>query len=175
VVQVVVGRIGRPHGVRGELSVQSRTDEPERRFAAGVVLHTDHPPRKVLTVRAARPHGNRLLVSFAEVADRTSAEALHGVLLSAEVDEAERPEDPEEFYDRQLLGLAAVTTDGRAVGVVSDVLHLPAHDLLAIRPTTGPQVLVPFVSDLVPDVDVAAGRVVIADRPGLLEPADDQG
>jgi 16S rRNA processing protein RimM len=175
VVQVVVGRVGRPHGVRGELAVQPRTDEPERRFAAGAVLHTEHAPLPLVTVRAARPHGTRLLVSFAEVVDRTSAEALQGVLLSAEVDEAETPEDPEEFYDRQLLGLAAVTTEGRAVGVVSDVLHLPAHDLLAIRPAVGPEVLVPFVTDLVPDVDITAGRVVIADRPGLLEPADDQG
>jgi 16S rRNA processing protein RimM len=173
VVEVVVGRLGRPHGVRGEIAVQLRTDEPERRFAPGATLATDRPGHPALTVRAARRHGPRLLVSFAEVRDRTRAEGLQGALLSADVDEAETPADPDEFYDRHLVGLNAVTPDGLDVGVVTQVMHLPAHDVLSITSALGEELLVPFVTELVPRVDLSAGRVVVSDLPGLLDPADE--
>jgi 16S rRNA processing protein RimM len=83
------------------------------------------------------------------------------------------PEEPEEFYDHQLRGLEVVTTDGAAAGVVADVLHTGAQDLLVVRRSGRDDALVPFVSALVPEVDTAAGRVVVADRPGLLEPLPD--
>ena len=168
-MQVVVGRVARPHGIRGEVAVELHTDEPHRRFARGAVLRLADPAGRSLTVRTTREQGARLLVGFAEVADRQAAEALRGVLLTVEVDEEDRPADPEEFYDRQLIGLTAVTTDGSFVGVVTEVMHLPAQDVLVLRGPSGAQALVPFVSELVPSVDVAAGRVVIVDRAGLLE------
>ncbi|HLL09118.1 MAG TPA: ribosome maturation factor RimM [Nocardioidaceae bacterium] len=173
-VEVVVGRLGRPHGVRGEIAVQLRTDEPERRFVPGAALRTDRPLRPVLTVTAVRPHGPRLLLTFAEVSDRTGAEALRGALLCADVDEAERPAGPDEFYDRQLVGLTAVSAGGRKVGVVAQVVHLPAHDLLAITAEAGNELLVPFVAQLVPEVDLSSRRVVLADLQGLLEPQPDE-
>jgi 16S rRNA processing protein RimM len=175
VVEVVVGRLGRPHGVRGEIVVQLRTDEPERRFVPGAALGTDRPHQPVLTVRAVRPHGPRLLLSFVEVPDRTSAEALRGALLCVEVDEAERPTGPDEFYDRQLVGLTAVSADGSRVGEVTHVVHLPAHDLLAISAESGAELLVPFVAQLVPDVDLSSSQVVLAELQGLLEPQPDEG
>jgi 16S rRNA processing protein RimM len=180
--EVVVGRIGRPHGVKGEVSVEVRTDEPDRRFADGVVLGTrtprgsapDGPDRPVaLTVQRTRWHQSRLLVTFAELADRTAAEALRGLTLVTDVDTAEVPDDPEEFYDHQLVGLAVVTTEGEAVGEVTEVLHSAGQDLLAVRRSDGGEVLVPFVSALVPVVDVPGGRVEVADRPGLLTPLDE--
>lgn len=164
-MRVVVGRIGRAHGIRGDLSVESRTDEPERRFAPGSsVLCRD----AVLTVTASRPHGGRLLVSFDGVEDRTAAERLHGALLEIEVDPQEAPEDEDAFYDHQLVGLSVIV-EGVERGVVVEVLHLPAHDSLLIDLGDG-RVQVPFVEALVPEVDVSAGTVVVADRPGLLNP-----
>ena len=181
-VQLVVGRVGRAHGVRGEVSVEPRTDEPARRFAEGVRLELRTPdgdpvpPGRPasLRVRSWRRHQSRLLVAFDEVADRTAAEGLHGLALVAEVDPAERPEDPEEFYDHQLVGLTVCTTDGAAVGTVAEVLHGGGQDLLAVRTTDGREALVPFVAALVPNVDVPAGRLEVADRPGLLGPLDEE-
>jgi 16S rRNA processing protein RimM len=184
--EVVVGRIGKPHGVKGELSVELRTDEPDRRFADGAVLLTENPrggaphgPDRPtsLTVGSTRWHQSRLLVSFAEVDDRNRAEAVRGLLLVATVDDSETPQDPEEFYDHQLVGLSVVTTDGAEVGELSEVVHGSAQDLLSIRTPDGREVLVPFVSQLVPTVDVPSGRIVVEDRPGLLTPAveDEEG
>ena len=181
--EVVVGRIGRAHGVKGEVSVEPRTDEPERRFADGAVLTTRTPGGAgtqtaerpaTLTVRRTRWHQSRLLVTFVGVDERTAAERLRGLSLVVDLDPDEVPEDPEEFYDHQLVGLAVSTTDGVAAGEVADVIHGASQDLLAIRTAEGREVLVPFVSALVPVVDVPAGRLEVADRPGLLTPLPDE-
>ena len=183
---VVVGRIGKPHGLKGEVSVELRTDEPERRFSDGMVLATeaptggpshgpDRPP--ALTVQTSRWHQSRLLVTFAGVGDRNRAEALRGLLLVATVDASDAPADPEEFYDHQLVGLRVVTSTGTDVGEVAEVVHGAAQDLLSVRTPDGGEVLVPFVAQLVPTVDVPGGRIVVEDLPGLLAPAaeDEEG
>ena len=181
--EVVVGRIGKPHGIHGELSVELRTDEPERRFAAGAALATQTargsspsgPDRPAtLTVRSTRWHQSRLLVRFEEIDDRTAAERVRGLVLVTDVDPAERPEDPEEFYDHQLVGLTVCTTAGAQVGEVAQVIHGAGQDLLAVHTPEGREVLVPFVAELVPVVDVPAGRVEVADLPGLLTPDADE-
>ena len=172
-MQVVVGRIGRPHGIRGEVTVEVRTDDPELRFAPGSVLTTDPARLGPITVAAARWHSGRLLLSVAGVSDRTAAEGLRGAVLSAEVPDDELPEDPEEFYDHQLRGLAAVSTDGTALGTVTDVVHLPGQDLLSLD-HHGREVLVPFVAEIVPDIDVEAGRIVLDLPQGLLT-LDEEG
>ena len=107
------------------------------------------------------------MVKFEEIADRTAAEASRGTELTCPVDPAEMPDDPDEFYDHQLAGLRVETTDGDVVGELERVLHGAAQDLLVIR-TPDREVLFPFVSALVPEVDVAGGRIVIDDKPGLL-------
>ena len=176
-VEVVVGRIGKPHGVRGEVTVEVRTDEPERHFVVGATL-TAQPPRASasgltsLEVQAVRWHGSTLLVRFAELGDRTAAEAARNTLLVVEVPADREPEDPDEFYDHQLVGLAVVDLDGLPIGEVTGVAH-GAQDLLEIRATDGRDTLVPFVSALVPEVDVLAGRLVVADRPGLVAPFEE--
>jgi 16S rRNA processing protein RimM len=169
-VDLVIGRVGRAHGVRGEVAVDVRTDDPERRFAAGARLQTDPAAAGPLTVVSTRPHQGRLLVRFDEVRDRNAADGLRGVLLTAEVAEEDRPPDPEEFYDHQLVGLQVQDEGGDVVGEVAEVLHHPAHEVLVVRRDEGPDALVPFVAALVPDVDVEGGRVTVADRPGLLDP-----
>ena len=167
---IIVGVIGRAHGVRGEVAVELRTDEPERRFAPGQVLG-DEGGSRVFTVRSVRDHSGRLLVQFAEVADRATAEAVRGTLLVATVDPDERPAEPGEFYDRHLIGLTAATPDGVEVGIVGSVLHLPAQDVLEIETTTGTR-LVPFVTALVPEVDLDTGRLIVIDVAGLLHDRD---
>ena len=174
--EVVVGRIGRPLGIRGEVSVEPRTDEPDRRFVAGarllvrVAAGTAAPAYDTLTVGSVRWHQDRLLVGFEGVPDRTAAEGVRGLLLAVLVDADESPEDPDEYYDHQLVGLRAVTTDGRDVGEVPEVLHSAAQDLLVVRREGREDALVPFVTALVPEVDVAAGRLLVAERQGVLEP-----
>ncbi|AWB92807.1 ribosome maturation factor RimM [Aeromicrobium chenweiae] len=163
---VVIGRIGRAHGIRGELNVDIRTDEPERRFAPGSSVVAG---RRRLTVTKARHHGGRLVVAFDEVPDRNAAEALHGTVLEAEVDPADVPEDPDEFYDHQLVGLEVRSGDA-VVGSVTGLVHLPYQDTLAVD-VDGREVLIPFVTELVPVVDVRGGFVTVADVEGLLDPS----
>jgi 16S rRNA processing protein RimM len=173
---VVVGRIGRPQGVRGEVTVEVRTDDPELRYAAGSVLLTDPAERGPLTVASARDHGGRLVVLFEGVVDRTAAEALRDTLLHVRVADLEPIADPDEFHDFELRGLAAELADGRPLGTVTDVVHLPHGDVLAID-RDGAELLVPFVRAMVPVVDVPGGRVVVDPPEGLLdltEPTDDQ-
>ena len=170
-MRVVVGRIGRPHGVRGEVTVEPRTDEPDERFAPGAVLIVD-PPVNSLGVQRSHWHSGRLLVHFDGVDDRNAAEALRGLLLHVDRDPSELPEDPEEFYDSALLGCHVEMQDGAAVGDVVDVVHLPAQDLLVVRLADDREVMVPFVEAIVPTVDAQARRIVIDPPGGLLDPED---
>ncbi len=174
-MQLVLGRIGRPHGVHGEVSVDVRTDDPERRFAPGAVLDTEPAETGPLTVVKARPHAGRLLVAFSEITDRAGAERVRGTLLVADSTTSAPPDDPEEFWDHDLVGLAAVSTSGASLGAIVDVVHLPSQDLLVVRRDTdgaddsSDDVLVPFVAAIVPTVDVAGGRVVVDPPPGLFD------
>ena len=173
-LEVVVGRIGKPHGLRGEVTVEVRTDEPARRYADGAVLRAE-PPRgsafahATLTVVRTRWHQTTLLVTFAQLADRDAGESARGVVLHATIDAGAAPDDPDEYYDHQLVGLAAYDVEGSHLGEVTGVVH-GAQDLLAIRALDGRDTLVPFVAALVPEVDLAGRRVVVADRPGLVAP-----
>lgn len=168
-MQLVVGRIGRAHGIRGDVAVDVRTDDPERRFAPGATLDTEPPERGPLTVESARWHSGRLLVRFDGCADRSAAESLRGIVLVADSSTSPPPEDPDEWWDHDLVGLAAVSTDGTTIGEVAEVLHPPGADLLVVRRPDGTEALVPFVSEMVPEVDVAGGRLVIAPPEGLLD------
>lgn len=169
-IEVLVGVIGRAHGIRGEVAVEPRTDEPERRFAPGQRLRAEGSGR-VFTVDAARDHSGRLLVHFEELTDRTEAEAVRGTRLLTDVPSTEAPTEDGEFYDRQLVGLLARLTSGEEVGRVISILHLPAQDVLEIETPTGVR-LVPFVEALVPEVDLAAGWLTVADVEGLLSEQD---
>lgn len=166
--EVIVGQVGRPHGVKGAVMVTPRTDEPDLRFAPGRELRVEDSSTTV-QVATSSWHDGRLMARFEQVTDRNGAEALRGAILVAEVASDERPDDAEEFYDRQLVGLEARTTEGQVIGSVAEVVHLPAQDLLAITRPDGTEVLVPFVQALVPEVDLAAGTLLVADPGGLLD------
>ena len=168
-MQLAVGRVVRPHGIRGEVTIEVSTDDPGERFAPGQVLATDPPGIGPLTVESARWHTGRLLVTFAGVGDRDQAERLRGAWLTVDSADLPPPEDPDEFRDTDLIGLRVRTAAGEPVGTVTDVQH-PGQDLLVIEPEEGGgELLVPFVAAIAVEVDVAAGQLVIDPPPGLLE------
>jgi 16S rRNA processing protein RimM len=175
-MQLVVGQISRPHGIRGEVVVEVTTDDPAARFAAGSELAIDPPARGpgparsgVLRIEAVRPHQGRLIIAFDGILDRDAAEELRGVKLCVDSAEVGESEDPDEFNDFQLVGLAVVDVDGKKLGEVVRIEHGPAADLLVVRLTEGRDALVPFVRAIVPTVDVPGGRLVLTPPPGLLE------
>ena len=174
-MQLVVARIGRAHGIKGEVTVEVRTDEPELRLGPGAVLATDPSTTGPLTIEQGRVHSGRLLLRFEGVRDRSAAEALRNTLLIAEVDPEEQPEDPEEFYDHQLIDLDVVTRAGVSVGRIEEVAHPPGQDLLVVRREDGGEALIPFVTEIVPEVDLAAQRIVVDPPPGLLEEIRPEG
>lgn len=168
-MQLVVGRIGRAHGVRGDLFVEPFTDEPDNRFADGAVLETSDGQQ--VTVATSKWHSGRLVIHFVGVDDRTVAEGLRGLELTVDVDPDELPEDPDEYYDHQLVGMQVVC-DGEVIGTISEIIHLPAQDLIAVKRDGLDEALIPFVSEFVPDVDVANKRMTITPPPGLLNDAE---
>jgi 16S rRNA processing protein RimM len=170
-----VGRIVRPHGVRGELVIEPSTDSPDVRFAVDAVLLVTlrSGERRRMTITAARPHSGRLLVCLAGLTDRTVAEDLRGAQLFADVSDLPPTDDPDEFYDHELEGLAVSTVTGEAVGTLLEVLHGPGGELLVVATPEGGETLVPFVREIVVEVDPKAGRIVLDPPPGLLgEDAD---
>jgi 16S rRNA processing protein RimM len=168
-MDLVVGRVGKPHGINGAVTVEVRTDDPDARFAPGSSLRTDPADRGPLTVADLHPRSGGIVVYFEGVDSREGAEALRGTVLV--VDSASLPDlgEPDEWYDHQLVGLAAVDPDGAALGTVTDVVHSAASDLLVVTDADEREHLVPFVREMVPAVDVPAGRVVVAAPEGLFD------
>ncbi|MFC5995267.1 ribosome maturation factor RimM [Pseudonocardia hispaniensis] len=190
---LLVGIVVRPHGLRGELVVEVRTDSPEERFAPGAVLiarsaggarvdtarsaggarmgtaRSAGAHDFALTVESSRPHSGRLLVRFAEAPDRTAAEELRGVRLLIDSADLPPPGDPDEFHVHQLEGLRAELVDGTAVGTVREVVFGPGGELLVLARPDAPDASVPFVAAIVPIVDLERGRVVLDPPEGLLD------
>ncbi|WP_129658714.1 ribosome maturation factor RimM [Rothia halotolerans] len=175
-MQVQVARIGKPHGIRGEVTVQLFTDEPEERFAAGAALGvepaTPLAPRGVLTVAGSRWNKSILVVRFAELSSRNDAEALRNHRLSVESEDTEAEEG---FYEHELVGLEVYAVEdpeqaelGEPVGRVAALQTGAAQDLLHLELADGAPALIPFVEEIVPEVDLEEGRVVICPPPGLL-------
>lgn len=161
----MVARIGRPHGLRGEVTVQSHTDQPAERFVAGAEFVTE-PPLGRLTIRSARLQGKAWVLGFVQVIDREGAEAIRGTRLLAAPD---APGEDDGFYEEDLVGLQVVLPDGSLVGTVTALHQRPAQDLIEIELVAGTAAYVPFVEEIVPEVDLEAGRMVIDPPPGLLE------
>lgn len=170
-MELTVGRVVKAHGVTGEVVVDVRTDDPELRFAPGSVLRARKSgvPDRDLVVDAARNHGSRLLVRLAGVADRTGADAVRGSLLLVDSEVLPPIDDPDEFYDHQLEGLRVQTSAGEQIGVVTEVLHTGAGELLSVRREGAGELLVPFVSAIVTSVSLAGQLIEIDPPDGLLD------
>ncbi|MFC4556114.1 ribosome maturation factor RimM [Georgenia faecalis] len=168
----VVARIAGAHGLRGMVKLEVRTDAPAERFVPGAVLLTEPAERGPLTVAEAAERSGSWQVRFAEVEDRTGAEALRGTML---VVETAPGDDDDAWYPQELVGLRVEHVDGRALGTVAAVEHLPAHDVLVVDEPVGARSMIPFVREIVPVVDVAGGRVVVDPPRGLLaaDPLDE--
>ncbi len=167
-MQVVVGRLGRPHGVKGEINVEVLTDEPEKRFLKGIKL-TLQNQNKELTVVSARVHTKKLLVTFEEISDRNLAEDLKGCYLVVELDNSEIPQAGDAFYEDQLIGLTAVSQNDEVLGEVIEVIYRTAQDLLVIKTLDNREILVPFVDEIVPKVDLTQKRIVLNPPKGLFD------
>ena len=157
-MRLLVGRIGRAHGILGEATIEVRTDEPDRRFAIGNKLQTDSLGE--LTIISGRVHNGILLLGFEGISDRNGIEKLRNVLIYCDVDINEPGIDEDDFHVLQLIGCAAHLQNGEVIGEVTDVINLPGQDLLAIKTQTG-EILIPFVHQLVPVVDIAARKVIV--------------
>lgn len=168
-MELVVARIGRAHGIKGEVTVEVRTDEPELRLSPGAVLQTEPASAGPLTIETGRVHSGRLMLRFAGVKDRTGAEALRNILLIAEVDPAELPEEPDEYYDHQLMDLDVVLEDGTEIGRITEISHLPSQDLFIVERPDGSEVMIPFVEEIVAEIDLEEQRCVITPPPGLID------
>ena len=153
-----VGRIGKAHGILGEATIEVRTDEAEDRFAIGVQLETDN--HGILTVVSARVHNGILLLGFDGITDRNQIELLRNELLYADVDINAPGYDEDDYHVLQLIGCEAFLEDGSLFGTISDVLNLPGQDVLAIATTSG-EVMIPFVHQLVPTVDITHRNLVV--------------
>ena len=163
---VVVARIGKAHGLKGEVTVRVHTDVPERRFVPGATFATDPASAGPLTLRSARLHNGIQLLAFEEAFDRTAAEALRGISLFAEADEVD---EDDAWYEEDLLGFDVVLEDGTAVGTVKGLESREVQDLLVVDGVDGYDVLLPFVEEIVPEVDEDERRIVVTPPPGLLE------
>lgn len=169
---VVVARIGKAHGLKGEVTVQVHTDVPEERFVPGAQFATDPASRGPLTLRTARVHNGIQLLAFDEAADRTAAEGLRGIKLLAAPDEVS---EDDAWYEEDLLGFDVVLVDGTKVGVVKGLESREVQDLLVVDGVQGYDILVPFVEEIVPEVDEEERRVILTPPPGLLELARPDG
>jgi 16S rRNA processing protein RimM len=172
-LELTVGRIVKAHGIGGELVVEIRTDDPAARFAPGNTLRAKDPRdggELRFVVESAREHGGRLLVRLAGVDDRDGADALRGRLFVVDSDDLPPIDEPDTYYDHQLEGLRVRTTAGQDVGVIAEVLHTAAGELLAVnRDGDAGQVLVPFVSAIVTSVSLEDGTAEIDPPEGLLD------
>ena len=157
-MRLLVGRIGRAHGILGEATIEVRTDDPDARFAIGQKLQTDG--HGDLTITSGRVHNGILLLGFAGFSDRNQIEKLRNTLLYAQVDINEVREDEDDYNVLQIIGCQAFLEDETLFGEVTDVINLPGQDLLALKTTSG-EALIPFVRQLVPVVDVKNRRLVV--------------
>jgi 16S rRNA processing protein RimM len=170
---VVVGRVRRPHGVRGELWIEVMTDEPDavyasgRRVFGGTVNGDAEEDAPVLTIVETRPFKDGLLVQFREIADRNAAEPWNGRHLLVPQDELV-PLEQGQVYVHELKGMTVELSSGELLGTITDVFEVPQGLLLDIARERG-TVLVPFASDIVTDIDRARRVVRIDPPPGLLD------
>ena len=168
-MKLLVARIGKAHGLKGEVALDLRSDTPQTRLVPGATFQTEGGSVGHLTVVRAREQSGRWLVTFAEIGDRDAAEAARGTELHIE---AEASDEEDAWFVHELVGLRAVRPNGEEVGEVVDLLDMPAHDVLVVREPSGRQAMIPFIEAFVPRVEVDHGRVIVDPPFGLLEGED---
>lgn len=168
-MRVTIGRIGRPHGIHGEMTVEVRTDEPDELFAPGARIMVGNQFREITGFRW---HQTRGLMTLDGISDRTAAETLRDSMIEIERPDDATPAEEDTYYDAALLECEVADSSGNVIGVVTEVVHVPGQDLLVVTTPTGREIFIPFVASIVPSVDVSGRRIVIEPPPGLLEVDD---
>jgi len=171
-MELAVGRVAKAHGITGEVVVDVRTDDPDARFVRGNALRgrgSRGGPERDYVIESVREHGGRLLVRLAGITDRDAADALRGTLFLVESGDLPPITEPDEFYDHQLEGLRVQTVGGAHIGTVAEVLHTAGGELLSVKTDGGREILVPFVTAIVPRVTLSDGVVEIDPPDGLLD------
>jgi 16S rRNA processing protein RimM len=166
-MQLQVARIGKPHGFRGEVTVQVLTDAPADRFVPGTDFVVEPASAGPLTVESARWNKDILLLAFEGIETRNQAETLRGAKLFIETEELDEDDD-EGWYEHELVGLEA-RVGSRVVGKVAALHTMPVQDLLVVEDADGKEILVPFVEQIVPEVNVAGGYILLTPPDGLFE------
>jgi 16S rRNA processing protein RimM len=166
-LQLVVGRIGRAHGVLGEATIEVQTDDPDSRFKIGNKLNL--ADGRQLTIRSSRWHNQILLLAFDGIADRNQIEVLRDQFISAEVDINLLA--PGEYHFQQLIGCQVIQHNGDLIGLVDEVIKSPGQDLLSVN-RAGRQVLIPMVKQIVTEIDLAAKKITVNPPEGLLDVAN---
>ena len=166
-MQLVVGRIGRAHGVLGEATIDVQTDDPDLRFKVGSKLTLDSGQE--LTIKSSRWHNQILLLGFEGVNDRNQIEALRDQLISSDVDLGSLA--PGEYHFQQLIGCEVFKQNGELIGTVDEIVKLPGQDLLSVS-KAGAQVLIPMVKQIIIEIDVLAKKIVVNPPEGLLDVAN---
>ncbi|MBT2548001.1 ribosome maturation factor RimM [Arthrobacter sp. ISL-65] len=167
-MQLQVARIGKPHGIRGEVTVQVLTDAPEDRFVPGTEFVVEPASAGPLTVRSARWNKDILLLGFEEIQTRNEAETFRGAKLFIETEELDEDDDDEGWYEHELVGLEA-RVGTRVVGKITALNTMPVQDLLVVETTDGKEILIPFVEQIVPEVNTEGGYVLLTPPAGLFE------
>ena len=167
-MDLVVGRLGRPHGVHGEISVEVRTDEPEIRFAKGSKLSLKESNNQ-LTVLSSRWHQEKMLVKFEEITDRDLANDIKGKTLVIEIDPASIETKKDQYYEFQLTGLKVIDKNEKTLGQIKEVITGLAQDLLVVETEERKEVLVPFVKQIVINVDLNQKLITMDPPRGLFD------
>ncbi len=169
IAHVVIGRLRKPHGLRGEMLLEVLTDYPEARFYPGAVIHVG-PRRLALTIRDVKPHRDGLLLTFEGYPDRTSVEPLRNQWVTIEAEEVIPPQEEDEYYDFQVLGMQVRTEAGQHLGRLVEIIETAGNDVFVVEPEVGPEILIPSIAEVVQEVRPEEGVVIVRLIPGLVPP-----
>jgi 16S rRNA processing protein RimM len=167
-MRLAIARIGRPHGIKGEVTIEALTDRPEERFVAGHTLECDSPLHQELEIARVRVHQGIWMLTFNQIVDRNEAERLRNSRLYAEVDLDQSVDEDESYHVEQLKGMKVQGVDGREIGFVIDVENLPGQDLLKVETVKGER-LIPMVQQFIEEIDLVGGRIVVRLPDGLVD------
>ena len=167
-MRLAVARIGRPHGIKGEVTIEALTDRPGERFVAGNTLECDSPRHQALEISRVRVHQGVWMLTFNQIVDRNEAERLRNSRLYAEVDLDQSVDEDESYHVEQLKGMKVQGIDGLEIGIVIDVENLPGQDLLKVETAKGER-LIPMVQQFVEEINLNERRIVVRVPDGLVD------
>ena len=166
--RIPAGYVRRAHGIGGDVVVRGMLQDAGERFVVGAILRTNEDEPREFEIESIRGHQGDYIVTFVEIGDRNAADAMRGIQFT--IDRSDRRElESREWWPEDLVGCAVVTTEGETVGVVADAITGAAQDRIVVETPDGVRGEVPFVSELVPDVDVENRRIVVDLPEGLFE------